>query len=327
MVKSNKRQKVGFVGGVEALAMRAAARTYKQLGNSSQTSTNKRLSAAGSVLTTKYTPASSSKFKARKKLSKRKVRFYKKVKEVVQDQLGTIHLCRANPVFAVTWAGWTVGTTNGQGAQAITLGALGGNASYHNDIERMFETIPVAADRPESWLNLGHAILDIVVRVPLLTDPANDVADIDIYEMVCIKDIPVSIAGNPYDQLVDSINEMGGAYPSGVNIFPMNISELGVTPFQAYEFCKYWKMTGKKKLFISPGESAHVEYKNTYNDRKIFGSEADTLLAKAGTTKCYIVICNSVNRGPGAVDFNVNKRYSFKSQFIKTPRGISDNTA
>lgn len=311
--------RAGYQTGKELYtAVKMMSGVGKALGGKSRT-------AAGNVLTTKYTPAAASKFKARKKLSKRKIKFYKKVKEVIQDEIGTVHQLRCNTPFNISWSAWTDIAPNGQGANAITLAPLGGNVEYHNDVRRMFSGLGNPADIPESWVNLQHGIVDIVIGNQQVTNP--QIADVDVYELVCIKDIPLSVAGNPLQQLTNALIEMDEPTNyTGAGVFNLNISELGVTPFQAYTFVKYWKLTGKKKLFLGPGEFSHLEYKQTYNDRKIFGSEAQTLLAKAGTTKCYIVIANSVDRNAGNIDVFVNKRYSYKSDYIKTAAGTSDNT-
>jgi len=285
---------------------------------------SRRLTAAGNVLTTKYTPAASIKFKARKKLSKKSVKFYKKVKEIVQDEIGTCHLVRANTPFDITWNAWVAGATTGQAMNAVTLAPLGGDVTFHNDLQRMFDTIAIPAHRPESWVNICHGTLDLVIGNYQAVETAVT-ADVDIYECVCIKDVPTSIATNPGNQLRDSMIEMDDQY-AGANVFNLSVTALGNTPFQAYTFCKYWKITGKKKVFVAPGDSTHVEYKQTYNDRKIFGEETTKLLAKAGTTKCYVIMANNVDRSQGEITVYVNKRYSYKSPFIKTPQGTNDNT-
>lgn len=289
--------------------------------------------AAGNVLTTKYNPAASQKVgtKKRKKVDKK---FKAKVKEALSDDIGTIQCLRQLPVVNLTWGSWLTSINSGQTTNSFSLFTGAGTGPYHNDMLRLFQSFTDVNEREAATLNIKSGIIDVVFINDQLEDglearfPGSLTTDIDIYECVCIRDVPLSVGATPQDIVSNGMADYTVPYVGSGSV---SSTSLGATPFQSPLFSRHFKIFGKQKIYLSPGDSSHVEYKTSFSNKKVSYKRIESNLALAGITKVYIVVANNTGRnavdtaGFKALRVYQTKRLTYESEYNMIPQANIDN--
>jgi len=290
--------------------------------------------AAGNVLTTKYNPAASQRISGKKRPRVDK-KFQDKVKKVISADIGTIQQLKQCDPVGLQWESWVstpTGAQKGQTTNSLSLFSGAGTGPFHNDTFRIFQSINTASERETATLNLKSGVIDIVFlndQAVSETLPGAHVCDIDIYEAICIRDVPLSLGVTPHDIVSAGMVDYTTPYTTGTA--QIRSTSLGATPFQAPLFSRHFKMYGKQKLFLAPGDSSHVEYKHSFNNKKVPFKRAEANLALAGITRVYIVVANNVGRqetdftGGRALLMYQTKRLTYESEYNMIPQANIDN--
>lgn len=274
--------------------------------------------AADSVITTKYVAAASKKFKGRKKLSKGKVKFYKKVREVIEGNLGT-QLLSYNYSEIIAWLAHNTGT--GLAGQNMIVTVLGGpSADRGTDaaLVRVFDEVP-AVERAEATFNLRSGCMDIVFET--ITNPnTGKIVDCDIYEYVFTKRVPLRDGSlNLNSRMTTKLAEVQPPTNSSLRTFNQVVTTtLGVTPFRFQLFNQEAKLIGKKKLFIGSGESTHLQYKKRYGNKELSYADCTELVAIPGVTYAYVIVPNNTDWTAGSLTYRTTQTYVYNRIGLKT---------
>lgn len=265
----------------------------------------------GANTTNRYSQVRNVKIKKRKRLSKRQRTFYKKVKNVVDADSASLMLIRNPYITAPLNQG---NLLNQQGVTGFTLGALGGTAFIDNDVATLFGQSFGATVDEESFLELKSGIL----KYSMINRDANTL-DIDIYDMICIKDVPKSlIATFPAIMFGNFVAEI---QPTGMSSATQVTAQTpGVTPYAvAGTFGKYWKIKSHRKVYLPPGDAIDGQYSMKWN-RRINGQDPIQLHSKAGVTRFFLVIVNTINwvASSGGLDMYMTKQYVYQANDQKT---------
>lgn len=205
-----------------------------------------------------------------------------------------------------------------------TFMGMCGNNAYSNHLGRVWEqmTVDTSSTRDKTrhnFLRVDHMSISIVLRniTNNIEAVSSNLVDIDVYKVVCIKDIPYARWGSPL--AIESLhaalkaemrqhrgmdNEVsdGGA---GITTAQTNAGTssanqvVGDLLFNAPPFLRYWKVIKMWKVHLPPGGTATFNFRDSKNyvigRPQCISSEAGCLAAKKGLTKGYI--------------FNINGRY------------------
>lgn len=120
-------------------------------------------------------------------------------------------------------------------------------------IRSNIQTSGVAANfRKNELIYLKQAVCDIT-----MFNQSATTADIDVYYIRCRKatDLGTSIQG------VWSTYLTGQQKPDATLVTNLTTSIIGVTPWQAPQWCSNFTITGKRKYLLSQGQTAHFQVK------------------------------------------------------------------
>lgn len=276
---------------------------------------NRTVSEAPFSTTNRYNQIRSVKVKKRKKFSKSQKKFYKKVKRIVEGDDATQHMLR-NPHIATGLS--LTSALNQQGTWCLSCASFSGTAGTDDDVSKMFTQTFAAAIDEESFLQLKSGR----IAYQLVNPSGNTTMDIDIYDMICVKDLPISMAsGDPVGFFNDCIAEQG---TTGVGGTQLASTTPGVNPYTAGgTYGKYFKIKSHKKLFIPPGDSQDGSFSMKYNKR-INGKEvvgAGALLAKRGVSRHLMFVVNGIDWSATTafpLKLYATKKYCYQSSNIKT---------
>lgn len=278
---------------------------------------------AGGATTAAF-PTAKKNFR-RKRMSKRKRRFQKAVRRVIQGQTAYQTVLR-NPHVATPLTISCAG--NAQATNVVSIWGINGTTGTHDDVYSFFNNsynaspgaIGAANEIDEASMYLYNATLS----VNMVNTQTGNVADIDIYHLKCVKDVPVTMItsgatdiGNFFNLCVSATTNTGI-----VGTATLNSAIPGVTPFTNPQFSKYFTCIAQQKIFLKPGESADFT-KNYRLFKKIHGRNvlnptgSANLLAKAGLTHAMLFVVNNVGwvaTEPGKpLSIYTVKRYKIKN--------------
>lgn len=161
--------------------------------------------------------------------------------------------------------------------------------------------------RKSEMLYVQKGVLDVTLQN--ISASLTTTADIDVYTLQCRRDHAQSatVPGEWTTYLTNQQKDDGSAATNA------NISQIGMTPFQAPQFCAQWTILRKRKYLLSHGQSCHFQIHQS-SKRVNMGLSATTNWWK-GVTAILIVI-NGVYSGLGfpACDlaYSFTRTYSFK---------------
>jgi len=249
-----------------------------------------------------------------KKISKRKLRFIKSVKEVMAGEDATQHMHRYSVVDSlVTWA------TDTQTCFDFGLfGGQGGGGNWDDLLQCIQNSFASTVDE-ESFIELKGAHLHYTIR----NTQASEVIDMDSYEFICIKDLPIGLRTSLSDFFVETVAEQG---TTGVGGTQLTFATPGVNPYTvAGTFMQYWKLQKKQKIYLPPSEAIDGSIALHFKHKKVMGKEVlgtTSMLAKAGITKAKMFIVNNISwnasEGGNGLRYNWTKALTYKAQDIKT---------
>nr|UBJ26264.1 capsid protein [Red panda feces-associated circular DNA virus 13] len=92
------------------------------------------------------------------------------------------------------------------------------------------------------------------------------------------------------DSVVDASADNETSFGGPSSLLPQSV---GVTPFQAPTFCRYFKINRKERLSLSPGQATDINWtshKNRYWEGEGFESDRDPIACKRGWTQFIMTI-------------------------------------
>jgi len=248
------------------------------------------------------------------KISKKKLRFAKAVKEVLAGEDATQHMQRYNVSDnLVTWA-----TDTQTCFDFAIFGGAGTGPNFDDLLQAIQKSFATSVDE-ESFIELKGAHMHYTIRNTQTTE----VLDMDTYEFICIKDLPIGTRANLSDFFVECVDEQG---TTGVGGTQLAFNTPGVTPYTvAGTFMQYFKLQKKQKIYLPPGEAIDGSIGLHFKHKKVMGKEVlgtTAYLAKAGVTKAKMFIVNNISwnasEGANGLRYNWVKSLTYKAQDIKT---------
>lgn len=234
-------------------------------------------------------------------------KFVKKVRAVALKDHGKLTCIRDDFVSASSNAGE-------QCAQFVLLGGIYGAGTGEDDMNTILSQA-VSQNSDASRILINSKVLDVQITT---TEATESSCELDIYEFVCVKDVPNTIfySGATHDVNMSNFTFRGfTAQPAvGAGGTTININTLGVTPFDNKYFCQHFKIVKKTKYLL--GLNQYITYQIRDPKNHIFaGYQRRDLLAKRGVTRGILIIAKGLVAS-GAIpttDFAVysNRHYQF----------------
>lgn len=252
-----------------------------------------------------------------KRRARRWKRFVRKVRAVALKDHGKLTVVMDDFVSASSSAG--------QQCQAfVLLGGIRGNGTGEADMNFIIEDA-VSQSTDASRLLINSKVLDLQITT---TEATESSCELDIYEFVCIKDVPNTIftSGAVADMTMASF------YAKGLSTQPavggagtqLTSTAIGVTPFDNKFFCQHFKIVKKTKHLL--GLNQYVTYQIRDPKNHIFsGYQRRDLIARKGITRGVLLIAKGLVAA-GAIpttDFAVysNRHYNFTVLQSQTDAG------
>ena len=311
--RNAKRKRTG-----SALIGPMKKKMYKVVGGRAKASGG---SSLANKTTSRYRATAQKKIKGRKRFTKRQRQFYKKVKNIVDGEDGVKHIIRTPFVAGGLQLSFLV---NQQQVYGLTIGACRGTAGQDDDLGCMFDASFGATVDEESWITVKGGIVHYTI---LNENTGTNILDIDIYEVMCIKDLPLAQSNTNISDFFKS--EVSAQQATGITGgTQLQSTTAGVNPFTVGgTFGKYFKMTRHKKVYLPPGEAMDDSLAMKWN-KKIIGDEVGLvtgLLAKKGVTKGLLFFVNNVKWVVGTAGaaglLNYHKKYTYIATGSKTHSG------
>lgn len=241
-----------------------------------------------------------------KRKMKRWKKFVRKVRAVQLKDHGKLSMIMDDFISATSLAGQQVGAF-------ILLGGVRGNGTGEADMRNLFDEA-VAQSPDASRLLLNTMVLDLQITT---TEATESSCELDVYEFVCIKDVPNTIFGVTASTVtMDSFFTKGlTAQPTvGAGGTQLATTSLGTTPFDNRFFCQHFKIVKKTKYLLGLNQYVTYQIRDPKN-RVIPGYQRRDLLAMKGFTRGVMLIAKGLVSG-GAIpttDFAVysNRHYTF----------------
>lgn len=296
-----------------ASAAGVVGRAYRSMRNNRDNGGNKSLTSSA-PLTTQYDSRRLYKYKRMPK-RKRKAwaKFSKKVRAVT-NILGNHYLSYTSVGGQVPAAG------NQAYGYSLIYGITGVTSGHGND--DIFKIVPDLGFSAAKQFKLmfKSATLDAEWSTP--TTNAGSVT-LDLYEIICRKDIPNSTGNNLADIFFEGIASLTAA-PGSTGA--LAAGQVGVTPFQSKLFCQNVKILSKTRVLMSPGQTCHKEVRDPKNRTLQFTDTYNHMLCKGGWTRGFFWIAEAVTDGtlfsPG---FQINyadlRNYNVQYDSPSDPQG------
>lgn len=182
---------------------------------------------------------------------------------------------------------------------------------YSNSLRKVYNqfTNNTAADQKAfaSHLRIDHMSLTIILRnSTTAVVGGSGVIDLDVYKVVCIKDIPNSVWVDGTDiqamlqTLAGRLNtavgqdiEVGDTGTGIATTASGNVNSVGSMLWNTPNFLRYWKILKQTKIQISPGQIIQLNMRTSRNKIASYeecspSSSSGRLAAKKGLTAGYI---------------------------------------
>lgn len=272
----------GIAGG--AVSAYNAYNTYKQRRGNRDNGGNKSLSTSA-PLTTQYDARRLYRYKRMPRRKRRAwVRFTRKVKAVTN--------LLANQYLSYTS---TANQSPSAGSQAfgyaLLYGVNGVTPGHGNDdLFKIYPDLGFAAIE-QFKLHFKSATLDAEWSTPTTNTSS---VTLDIYEVMCRKDIAASTANNLSDLFFEGIAALSPTPGSG---FVLSATQVGVTPFMSKLFCQNVKILSKTRVLMSPGQTCHREVRDPKNRTIQWTDQMNHIMSKAGWTRGFFWVAEAVTDG------------------------------
>lgn len=182
--------------------------------------------------------------------ARRSRRFAKGVKSVIFKTLG----CNQ---FLYNFKHSVVCAQNTQVSYAKVIGGIvGPSVSVNsNELQDIISKLRVdgqpTAFRKNERVYIRSAVCDVTVK----NGSSSEACDLDVYYMYCTKNFEF-----PGDLTSFWQNQLGSQQlPDGSAITAAGNSSIGMTFFQAPQFCKYFRITKKIKYLLQPSQMTHFQ--------------------------------------------------------------------
>ena len=162
-------------------------------------------------------------------------------------------------------------------------------------------------------------LFDTAIQKIQCVSTENDSIELTFYTVKCRKDVPYSSTGS--GTTVDIVDHFSKSFAAQnqVNLpssaITQTITDLGITPFHAPQFCKHWVIMHVKKIILGPNEN-YTQTMKDYKNKVISGCDVEEVYAKAGITWGYLVsvkgVRNAVDTPVVAPEFVSEKKYNVK---------------
>lgn len=233
-------------------------------------------------------------------------RFVRKVRAVQLKDHGKLSMIMDDFVSGSSSAGQ-------QCAAFVLLGGVRGNGTGEADLRNLFDEA-ISQSPDASRLLLNTAVLDLQITT---TEATESSCELDVYEFVCIKDVPNTIFG-----VTASTVTMQSFFDKGLSAQPtvgaggtqLATTSVGTTPFDNRFFCQHFKIVKKTKFLL--GLNQYVTYQIRDPKNKVIpGYQRRDLLAMKGFTRGVMLVAKGLVAS-GAIpttDFAVysNRHYTF----------------
>lgn len=247
------------------------------------------------------------------KRKKKKKRFEKKVIKALAKKIPLSVYEASSAVQTIAWGLTAWNTTPSQvqagplalGITAIPKYMLGetqyfgssvlttGIANYINNFINKLDTRWNGVDNAPPAINPGGAmILHQELNLAftnLLTVPFN----IDVYECVAARDMEIGDNyADPQSAWIRLLSTEPQNFGTGVTraVAP-NATDLGVTPYDAPEFGKHWKITSKTRIYLTGGQCTAMQFTNKPYYHSV--ALSDQYCARKGITKVIMFVLAS----------------------------------
>lgn len=151
-------------------------------------------------------------------------------------------------------------------ANSTTLVNVGGSYSYmiggttvtlNDEILQMFKGAyaVASADAAKAYkLYLKSLVLDMMI-----TNTGSATAIVDVYRLRYVRDFSSAIT--VHAQLTQALGEV--VADSTTNT--LSATDVSVTPFDAPNFCQYWKVVSKREIVMGAGQTATMQIRKPHN--------------------------------------------------------------
>lgn len=227
-------------------------------------------------------------------------KFSRKVKAVVNKEIApTIKLLREAGAFGTN--------TNRQNWGIALLYTADGSSAPNNDIAVCkLSVVGSGGNDFASNFRFESACLDLIMKndtdtynhgVPQNVDPQKIV--VDLYHVVCRKDIPLSVAANIY-AFINSTFSYSNDDQDTTDQGKIELTDIGAALFHNPLFCRFFKILKKQAIQLGPGQSVELQMRDPKN-RKMYGLASEGLIAKKGWTKGFVYSIRGVPQTFGVI--------------------------
>lgn len=306
----------GLMRAMAGGAVGALYRGYKQFRSTRDNGGNKNLSTSA-PLTTQYDARRLYRYKRMPRRKRRAwVKFSKKV-QAVTNALGNHYLSYTSTNTQSPLAG------SQAFGYALIYGVTGVTPGHGND--DIFKIVPDLGFTANKQFKLmfKSATLDAEWSVPTTNTSS---VTLDIYEIICRKDIPSSVGNNLSDIFFEGISSLTAAPGAGG---ALAAGQVGVTPFQSKLFCQNVKILSKTRVLMSPGQTCHKEVRDPKNRTLQYSDSYNWLISKGGWTRGFFWIAEAVTNGvlfsPGfTINYADIRNYNVQYDSPADPQGGRD---
>lgn len=205
-------------------------------------------------------------------------RFVRKTNAVIRKDLASQSLVRST-VATVTIA---AGSATTQSTAGATLYGFNGFAGDCDDLKQL---AAAASGSDYTKIMLASAVLDCTFNNNGSTN-----LEIDIYYVVCRKDVPFARYQSINDCYQASFPHQ--AVLPGAGVTALTFQTRGSTPFQNSLFCSYFRILRKTKYFLSAGQSGTYQIRDPKD--RVFDVELENNMScRRGWTKGLLFIFKS----------------------------------
>jgi len=225
--------------------------------------------------------------------------------------------------FVFSFTGTATSAQGSQSTYAFSfLGAGGGG--LNNDIVDINTSLlsqgASASYRKNDTIYVMNQCLDMTIYA----NTANVTSDCDIYFLRCREDNTVSTS---IDQAWNT-QLTGQQKPDGTGATNLTIATMGVTPFQAPQFCRYWTILRKRKIIMTQGQVYHYQWRIKKPMRIMTERYSDSYYLRG--TYAVLIVFNGITSTSGALTnfpasqltFSFVRTYNVKHAYAQDDRAV-----
>lgn len=227
--------------------------------------------------------------------------------------------------FVFSHTGTVASAQGAQGLYAISLFAAA-SASPSNDATSIYNALAVQGVGTNARKNSRIYVQSQCLDLTLCPTTSAVTADIDIYIFRCTEDNSTNVNGidGAFSTFLTSQQK-----PDGSAATNLVSTTMGVTPFQAPQFCRYWTCLSKRKIILTQNQVYHYQYRVKkpmwINTERI----SSNVYLKGTIHVMYVVNGITVTSGAGtnfpavSVTCTEVRTYNCKHDYLSDDRAIS----